>query len=317
MRLDVVFDLNPGVSAVPTSLVSVVLMCRNSLFCVNCIVCQMFFYSVFLIQTWHSHPMRIYQTSNRVMSVSWLRGGGIHKNGFHRTYSPANWLWSHTHNSVIPSQTRITPLPHANSTVWSPRFRRYLFSISTLLDFTCPSIITPRDLFRASYNFSHKEQLLDLSSLAVDLYIYGTGANPRQSNFHEKGGKCYIVAVWRGRVTYSDGGLGSGGITFKFKTWGGYPASNRTNFMDAAEIEPTGHISEDTQQMYQCISFILIRLSSALTHLSKMNYNLRRPCQCSQMRALHHTSSLPHTKIVFLTTINKAGIPRTWSWSQR
>ena len=154
--------------------------------------------------------------------------------------------------------------------------------------------------------FPAQEGLVDLSSLAVDLYIYGTGANPRQSNFHEKGGMCYIVAVWRGRVTYR-------GTSLQFKTWGD-SFSDPTHFMEAVEIEPTSHVPEDTQtQMYQCISFILIRLSSALTHLSKMTYNLRRPCQCSQMRALHHTSSLPHTKIVLLTRMTKPGIPQTGS----
>ena len=252
------------------------------------------------------------------MFVSWLRGGGTYKRiTSTSSQAPGNLLWTLTHNYKspwTPTQPQTFSFLHAKVTVWSPRSRRYRFSNSTLLNVTCPNIITPRDLFRGSGNFSYKDKYLDLSSLAVDLYIYGTGANPRQSNFHEKGGMCYIVAVWRGRVTYSDGGLGNSGITLKFRTWGGYPVSNRTNFMDAVEIEPTSHISQDTQQMYQCISFILIRLSSALTHLSKMNYNLRRPCQCSQMRALHHTNSLPHTKIVFLIRINKAGIPQTWTW---
>ena len=82
------------------------------------------------------------------MSVNWLRGGGIHKNGFHRTYSPTNLLWSHTHTSMSPwtPQALTTPLPHANLTVWSPRFRRYRFSNSTLLNFTRSDIIVPHDI---------------------------------------------------------------------------------------------------------------------------------------------------------------------------
>ena len=102
-----------------------------------------------------------------------------------------------------------------------------------------------------------------MSSLAVDLYIYGTGADPRESDFHEKDGICYIVAVWRGHITYSVERLGTNG-GFLLTTWAGNPVSSPVRVMEAVEIESTSYSAEPEEHRYQFISFILLYASPQL-----------------------------------------------------
>ena len=120
-----------------------------------------------------------------------------------------------------------------------------ILSVLTLLNLTI-------HYFRQSISFSDvKHPHIDLQAVVVDLYIYGTGANPQDPDFEEKGGMFYIVAVWTGYFTPQDSPNTS---YFKFKTYGS--DEGFATYLDPDHVEPKMPTSRGPEPtLYQCIPF--------------------------------------------------------------